>query len=463
MATYLPHADLGIHADTHLGGAHLHSSALPQLLMPYLYGQVNADPHATTWIMVGGYLSTSLVLLALVGLFAPGRRGLKLVLSGWGLLVFARMYGQPPLLGHVLGVLPDMSRIQFYRYATAALELPVIVLAAIGVDDMITSPEHRRRMLWAGPAVIVVVLVGARFAQPTVHALGTGLHHRAFFHASLVWGAGVAAAVAAVALARRTSHRAALLTLLVAVDSLALFVVPELAAPRATRTDSGPVAYLSRHLGDQRFFTLGPIWPNYGSYFGLSELGVDDFPPKLYTSYVRARIDPAAAFTGFRSRLAPTREWELLHHLDGYRLAGVSYVLTTPQDPLPESRRTFRLVFRSPTSRIYRLAGAAPYLGARGCQVSSPDRESARVLCPHRALLIRRETWLTGWSAQLDGRPATIRRVGRLFQGVSVPAGAHRITFSFSPPGIEWGLLAALAGCALMLLPTLARLSVRRW
>ena len=90
-----------------------------------------------------------LLLFAALGLARPGRRGLKLVLLGWALLVFARIYGEPPLLGHIIGVLPGMSRIQFFRYGTAALELPVIVLAALGLDDLARVPAHRRRLLGA--------------------------------------------------------------------------------------------------------------------------------------------------------------------------------------------------------------------------------------------------------------------------------------------------------------------------
>ena len=97
--------------------------------------------------MVGGYLSALLLLFAVLGVLAPGRRGLKLVLLGWALLVFARIYGEPPLLGHVLGVLPDMSRIQFFRYGTGTLELPVILLAALGLDDVARAPVYRAACL----------------------------------------------------------------------------------------------------------------------------------------------------------------------------------------------------------------------------------------------------------------------------------------------------------------------------
>ena len=456
MGTYLTHADLGVHTGTQLGNAHLRPSALPQLLMPYVYGQINTDPRGSIWIMVGGYLSTLLLLFAVLGLVAPGRRGLKLVLFGWALLVFARIYGEPPLLGHILGVLPDMSRIQFFRYGTGTLELPVILLAALGLDDLARVPAYRRRLLGGVLGVIGVVIAAALYARPVVHSLGTTFEHRAYFRISVLWGVLSVVAAAAVALVRDARMRGGLLALLLAIDAVALFAVPEFSAPRATTVDRAPVTYLRQHLGEGRFYTLGPIAPDYGSYFGLGSIAVDDFPPQDFAHYVHTRLDPVVAFTGFRPSGRPSAQQELMRHLNGYRSVGVRYVLTPAGQSLPQSPSTLRLVFRSPSTRIYQLAGASPYFAAPGCQVTSSDRQSAVVTCSQPATLTRRETWLAGWSALVDGQPAPIHRVDGLFQAIAVPPGRHRITFSFAPPGMGWAGIGLLLGCALMLVPTLA-------
>jgi hypothetical protein len=461
MGTYLTHADLAAHASSQLGGRHLPLSALPQLVMPYVYGQVNTERLFVVWLMVGGYLSATLLLLAVFGLFSPNRRGLKLVLLGFALLVFARMYGEPPLLGHVIGVLPGMSKIQFYRYGTAALELPIIVLAALGLDDLIRNGARWQRVAATAAGVLIMVAVAAIGAKPVVHSLGTQFHHDTWFRVSIIWGALTVAGVAAFALLRSARVRAGALAALVAVDAVALFVVPEFAAPRATHVDFTPVSYLRAHLGEGRFYTLGPISPDYGSYFGLASVGVDDFPPTSYAHFVLRHLDPGSPFVGFRAG-GPSATSELMHHLAGYRTAGVRYVLTPAAQPLPSSRGALRLAFRSPTTRIYRLGGALPYFTARGCGVSSGDRENVQVACPKPTTLVRRETWLDGWTAQLDGRPATIRRSGGLFQAVRVPAGSHRLTFTFAPPGMGWAFVGLLAGCALMLLPTIRRRWARR-
>ncbi len=463
MNGFLSHANLGVHTNGQLGVQHLNGYSLPQLLMPYVYGPVNGDAHVQVWLMVGGYLTTSLLLFAGLGVVARGRRGLALIMLGFGVLVFARMYGEPPLLGHVIGVLPGMSNISFFRYGTSALVMTVVVLAALGLDDLARVPEHRRRLLWAAAAVIVVVVAAAFKARPLVDSFGTRFEHRTYFRVAIAWAALIPAVAVAIALLRGARERAALLAMLVAVDALALFVVPEFSAPRSVRIDLAPVRYLQRHLGDSRFFTLGPIQPNYGSYFGLASLNVNDFTPTSYSAYVHRRLDPVVnpnlfigTGGGWRPAGQPSPEAMLMRHLGGYRAAGVRYVLTSPGHPLRQSPTTLSLVFRSPTTWIYRVIGASRYFSAASCRVSSSGRGSAQVSCSRSGTLVRRETWFPGWSAQLDGHPTTIRRVDGLFQAVTVPAGTHRIVFSFAPPDIGWGLLALLGGCVLMCAPSLA-------
>jgi membrane protein YfhO len=455
----LTQADVGLHANGQLGGDHLSASAVPQLLMPYVYGPINGTVRVSTWLMVGGYLSTLLLALALLGVAARGRLGLRAVLFGWAILAFARMAGQPPLLGDVLGVLPDMSKIEFFRYAWPSLELAVIVLAALGIDDLARVPEHRWRPVWASLVIAGVGVVAALGAQPLAHRIRTQYH--LFSLLSVVWAGVVLAGVVVVVLIRSPRVRGITIAAVLAVEAVGLFVVPEFSAPRGVSADLTPVAYLRRHLGDSRFFTLGPIQPNYGTYFGLATLNVNDFTLDAYAHYVRARLDPVVdpnlfvgTKAGWRPPRAPSPETELIRHLAGYRAAAVRYVLTPPGQRLP--RRSFRLVFRSRTTWIYALQGAAGYFTAPGCTVDDDGRTDVALTCPRATTLVRRETWFAGWSARIDGRPARIRHAGGLFQAVVVPPGTHRVTFSYAPPDIRWAWVAFLAGCALMLGPTIA-------
>jgi hypothetical protein len=249
----------------------------------------------TVWVVVGGYLSTSLVLLAGLGLFSPGRRGLRIVLAVWTLLSFSRMDGQAPLLGHVVGWLPGMTR---------------IAIAAAG-------------------------------ARPLADQLGPAYTSRAYFELAVAWAVLIVVALAAIGAGWTGRARGAALCAVVAIDALALFAVPQLSAPRAVKLDLLPVAYLRRHLGEGRFFTLGPLQPNYGSYFGIGSANINDLPiPTPYSRYIHSRLDQYVNPTvfvgdlgGMRSPFFPTPAQELLRNLAGYRAAGASYVLAPAERP----------------------------------------------------------------------------------------------------------------------------------
>jgi hypothetical protein len=465
MVGYFNHADLELHAGNVAGSLHLTPHALPQLLMPYIYGPIFGFADSD-WGIVGGYLSSSLLFFGVLGLFSNRHRGLRLTLLIWLGLALARTYDQPHILGSLLGLVPGMSRVEFARYGFAAIEFPVAILCALGLDDLVRAPESRRRLIWAALVSLGIVLVAAIGARPFAHQLGSAFGHTAYYGLSVAWGVGAVLAAALAALVRDRKLRGLAAVAILAADALLLFALPELSAPRAVRTDLAPVAYLQRRLGQSRFMTLGPLGPNYGSYFGLASLNVSDGAlPADFARYVRARLDPVVAPTLYTSRrelgrlFLPTTAQQLLRNLPAYRAAGVAFVLEPAGHALPQSATAFQLVFRSPSTWIYHVAGAAPYYtaGGSGCAVSPRGWESVRVSCPAPATLVRRETALPGWQATIDGRPVPVRKSGGLFQAVAVGPGRHLVSFSYQPPGIGWGAIAFVAGCGWLLVPAVAR------
>lgn len=460
MIGFLHVAFLGPNQTGAPGAHHLPLLALPQVLMPYIYGPIfaNADPGGALtnlWGTTGGYVSSALVTFAVIGLFARGRRGLRVVLGVWVLLAFSRMYGQVPLVGHVLGWLPGMSQVAFYRFATASLELAVIVLAALGIDDLVKVPEHRRRLVWVGLVMLAVVAWGAVEGHGLVAKLGPGHHQTTVYAVSVAWGLALPALAVWLG-ARRSRLSARGLGGILALDALLLFAAPTLSAVRSFHVDPAPVAYLRGHLGYQRFLTLGPLQPNYGSYYGLASLNVNDNPvPSLYAHFVHAKLDPYVRPTVFvgnsggdRPPLAPSPRAVLLRYLENYRAAGVAFVLSPAGQPLPASPSGLTLVRRTSSTLIYHLAGAAPLMGAVGCSIGAESFSQIAVSCPRPSVLVRRETSLPGWSVTVGGHRAPITRVDGLFQSVPLPAGRERVSFTYAPPGILWGELAFLAGVA---------------
>jgi hypothetical protein len=459
LADYVSRATLGGHA--HAGAGKLAAAAAPQLVLPYVYGPPFAfsDPKLVVfgvWGSVGGFLWVSLILFALVGLAAGRHRGLRIMLAAWLVLALSRMFGEPPGLGAILGVLPGMSRTAFYRYGYPAVELAVVVLASLGLDRLGTGRIPRRHVLSTTSAALVLVVLALAEALPHARRLGGGSDQIRYVETSAVWALAVLAACTGAIALRSPRARTGVASAIVVAEALLLFLVPEAAAPRSVTVDMAPVAYLGRHLGTARFFTLGPLQPNYGSYFGLATLNVNDIPlPEAFADYVTTRLDGAVDPTVFVGNLgggrpvaAPSPEAELLRNLAGYRAAAVAYVLAPAGRRLPAG---FSLVFRSPTTWIYRLRGASPLVSAPGCTVAA-TRDSARLSCRRRTVLVRRETALPGWHATLDGRRVTLRTVDGLFQALPVGPGSHRVTFSYSPPSIGWGLAAFALGLAVLCL-----------
>jgi hypothetical protein len=361
----------------------------------------------------------------------------------------------------VLGVFPGMSRVAFYRYAFPALEMAVVILAALGLDSVARSLNRQRRVqvLWIGLASFAIVALAAVSARRVSHE-ALSLH--SYLGVSVAGGAAIVLAGVCLALVRNSGARASLVALLVIAETLVLFAIPEASAPRQVHVDRAPVEFLQRHLGTSRFFTLGPLQPNYGSYFGVGSLNVNDIPiPEAFSEYVHARLDAVVqphvfvgTYGGGRPTTAPSPEDELFRNLAGYRAAAVSYVLVPASRPLTEPPKALRLVLRTPSTWIYHVAGAASYFTATNphCRARADGRQSVMLSCPAPTVLVRRETDLPGWSVRIDGHPSRLRRFGDLFQAVNVQQGEHRVTFSYSPPHIRWGVVGFAAGCMWLIL-----------
>lgn len=72
---------------------------------------------------------------------------------------------------------------------------------------------------------------------------------------------------------------------------------------------------------------------------------------------------------------------------------------------------------------------------------------TAAVDAPSAGWLVLAESWYPGWTATVDGRDAPIARANINQKAVAVPAGAHRVVFTFRPRSLARG--AVVSGLAL--------------
>ena len=261
----------------------------------------------------------------------------------------------------------------------------------------------------------------------------------------------VAAACLAFALAPSGRLRRAALSALVMVEALVLFVVPELSAHRHVVFDAGPVRYLQAHLGTARFYTLGPIAPNYGSYWQVGEVAVNDLPiPDTYALYITGELDHNVqpnVFTG-TTRLnpaGPSPAAEFAAHLPAYEAIGVRYLVAPSRTALPTGLR-LSVAYHDGWATIYQLPHPAPlYSASAGCRVTGETQFSAVVQCDGDGTLVRREQYLPGWTASDGSRRLAIRHSGPLFQAVDLHAGRNRVAFRYEPPYTTPATVAAVA------------------
>lgn len=482
---YLRHSYLGGLSGA-LGGVSLPPQGLVQALVPYAYGPIFAfGPKSGTdlltllWSNMGGFVDSSLLCLALVGAVGRRLRPLRLGATAWAVVAGAKTFGMPFVAGLVTHF-PGLNHVATYRYAPPSWELAVVVLAAFGIDDLRRREVPVRILL--GAATLTTALVA--WALVTAWHIDGGLPEaneaRSYALGNSIWAFATIALVVFGGLLysrRRPSHSRArgrgrligvgMVNGVVALDAFALFCMPLLSAPRPTSVDLGPVHFLQSHLGLQRFATLGPLAPNFGSYYGVAELDMNDVPvPSAFALHITTDLDPNSSQDVFNgtsrsSPGGPSPAEELTAHLAAYEADGVKYVLVaaTGSDnwPPPHLRPAPTLVYRDDLVLIYELPSPAPLFSAAGpqCLTSTISWTEVEVRCNEPSTLVYREMPMQGWRADVDGRPLSISPFG-VYQVVDVPAGTSDVTFNFTPPDELLGVLCAVAGILLFIVPLLA-------
>jgi hypothetical protein len=514
FADYLPYGYVGGHG-AGFADVSLPSSGLSQLILPYSLGPIFGfqSPPGTSgsitelWGSVGGFLTVSVIAAGLVGLMGRRWRLLRAGLGAWILVSLLRTFGFPPVV-HLMAALPGLRLTAFYRYSDPTWELAAVILAALGLDDIARSLTRRRAMMAAVAVTSVLALWAAATAWPLMtHAIGPpgSRRHLYTFGSLALAGAVLATLVVGAFLAGQDSEAAAaigqgghrversrrrgraLMAGVLGVESILLFGFTYLSAPAPTPLQLGSVRWLQGHLGPYRFLTLGPIQPNYGSYFGVAEASINDLPvPKAWNRYIAERLDPnaiAGVFSGGGriNPAGPSPAQELTANLGAYEDVGIRYVVegasgrdvqgqqfpTSGSPPWPAGPR---LVYHDTFSEIWELPTAAPVFSLlprtdggteatpslpRTCTASGIGPDQARVRCSRSSILVRRVQFMPGWTATGDGASRTVVEdlsgPSGLFQDVSVPAGNHTVSFSFIPPHEAPAFVASGVALAVLL------------
>lgn len=435
FAGYLPLADVGVH-----DGAtyfHIDPAYLLMNVFPYWSGGIWTPPFGGDfWGKTGGYAGLVLPVMAVAGLMGRRERGLRVLLGGWILVTFLLSYGATWLFD-IVSILPGLKEAAIYRYFPASWIMASCILAAFAIDDLARSGDTRRILAIVGGTVLLWIVVLA-----TAHGV-IGWYPRNLFGwlACAVQVALLAAFVALLLIRGRfADRRIPGIALLLTVEAIFLFAVPVMAHRRHIQVEYGSVAFLQRHLGLQRFATLGPIAPNYGTYFRIAQVNHNDLPtPHRWNRFVKTNIDAAEDPIIF---IKISSIDEFLKHRQGLMAVGTRYVVAATASPVPG----LTPVYRDPVATIYELADPRPYLSAPGCRLDVASRTSVAATCDRDSVLTRLELAFPGWTATIGDRPVAVRTSAEIFQSVALPRGRSVVTFAYAPPYIGYGVALMLLG-----------------
>jgi hypothetical protein len=357
-------------------------AGLAQFVTPYFFGGIfdlppSFDPTLTnSWSRIGGYAGVMLTVLAIGGLIGclwhSRERLLRCVLAAWAILFIGSSFGVP-VLHQVVENVPGLVHIATFRYATGSALLCMCVLAAFCLDDLLdASPMRALGQLVPGMAAALGAFAIGFVAAPAGRAWAHTHLPRWYWGSIVILGLGILAVLVCVAIAFLGSKRLAhgLLAALLVGETIGFFLVPILAWPRAVHYDTAPVAYLRTHLGTQRYYSISPISPNYGTYYGIASLDASDLPiPGNWSTFVSTRLNPCILPWQFGNGgpvphcIPPL--FEFIKHNATYGQAGVKYLLLAHQTllgdflqpqhkpksglPTPDGAATMKLKWLAPS------------------------------------------------------------------------------------------------------------------
>jgi len=117
----------------------------------------------------------------------------------------------------------------------------------------------------------------------------------------------------------------------------------------------------------------------------------------------------------------------------------------------PRSRVVVEAPFDGRVTRGSPSDGSAPGVAPAGATGSArfvrdePELVELAVSSPGDCVLVLSDSWMPGWSAEVDGEPAPMRPANLAFRAVAVPPGEHRVVFRYSSPSWNYGAPAASA------------------
>lgn len=466
---FLTDSNIGGHSDS-LAHASLSAISLPAHFMPYIYGTIFAytahdlDGNLTAhWGSIGGYFTISVLVLALIGIKSNLHKPLKIALLAWLVLGFFKMFGFD-LAELVWNLVPTIKNAAFYRYITPSLSFAFVILAAFGFDRLSSKGLPKRATLILLAASIITIVIMAYIAKSELNLSQSAPYYRYFMVLSVLWAISIITLILGSKTIIKKRYFPQVLFAIVLLDVMFMYTVPQLSTPKV-KTDQSAVQFLQENIGYSRFYTLGPIAPNYGSYFKIASINQNDLPvSKSWSDYIVNNLDKNTdpiLFVGyFRIDKNGTSAFEeFARNQKNFSYVGVKY-LVTAKNQLSATNTTetkIKKVFTSSNIDIYELPEYHPFISpSSNCMmVSTESRDSMSVNCEGEGYIVRRTLWIDGWRATVNGDQVEIHKENDIFQKINLPAGASEIKYQYNPPFITFSYIVFLLSLIMLVIPYL--------
>jgi len=481
---------------------------LPTLVIREAYGTLARDTDWTDgyypYHEMNAYLGLIGMALAVIGAGACRDRwvGAWVVLCGVGGLF---MLGRYTCLFDYMNLVPIIGSSRIPVRYHLWVSLAVAALAGVGVDRL--SRAGRVRLGWAiGFALAIVtasILILAREYLPiwTDSRRWSTPEHQEHFRwlgRELAIAAGRTLILAGLAWflivrasrSENATHRArwaAVLPLLVIADLLGSHALdvptidptywtkpPDSVAVIKSDPDAGRVFGIAEKSSAEPGFASRPV-----DFFEIRDTLAWSLPPiwGLDSSIAHTPIYPRRLLTFHDFAAPPTR----------FDVESVTHVLTSraiPNYPGRVEAAGSAFVHRNPTALPRaRLMGQPVYVadessagkaletlgtairdrlivedpdrplpedviagGTAKIVVDLPERVEIEVDAKTPAYVLLADTFDPGWSATLDGQPATIRPAHAAFRAIFVQPGNHQIIYTYEPAGFRTGLIITTLG-----------------
>lgn len=307
---------------------------IPSLLFPYIYGSIDVMSTGM-WASFGGYVDILLLSMAVYGLIAK-RGALSLLLGAWIVLALAKTFGFYPVVA-LWNIIPGITDVAFNRYAQPSWEFAVILLAAFGLNEINKTRKVDNIALLGAVQVtlffIILLFIDGSALIPAHLSANAAILHWTIW--SAIWVGLTIIGLYLFVFFVNPRWRGSAIAILLIADSIMTFAIPTLANPRHGSVDMPAIHFLQKHLGLQRFYTLGPIYANLGAYFGIASINETYTPvASRWGMWLKGHLNPDAHPTNFilMGNNQQNFAYELRKRLYWYEWAGVKYVVAPSAD-----------------------------------------------------------------------------------------------------------------------------------